>query len=156
MRASFAAAFALVALATAAGAFAAAGPYVAVSAAEKAQTKPFVRAALAAQRRHAFTPLCDSMSVRFLRQTFRTRERCKTFSATVPTRSCPTCRYRLDRVVGVYATAADRRKSRKTVVWLYAVTGDPAFKGLSDLELHYTHEANRWVLDNIVTGGSTG
>ena len=156
MRASCAAVFALVGLAAAAAAFAATGPYVAVSAAEKAQTKPFVKLALAAQRRHEFTPLCDSMSVRFLRGTFGTRARCKSFSAAMPTRSCPTCKYRLDRVVGVYATAADRRKSRKTVVWLYAVTGDPALKGLSDLELRYTHEANRWVLDNIVTGGSTG
>jgi hypothetical protein len=129
-------------------------PYsVAVTAAERAKTRPLVDMVLAAYRSGDYAPLCDVFSQQVIREEFGTRARCRSTTARQPRRPCRTCAFPRRRALAAYLTAADRRAGRKMITWLVLVVGDPKFERNSELELRFREEQGRWMLTAILQAG---
>ncbi len=124
-----------------------------VTSAEKKQTRPLVDLVLLAHRRGEPWRLCGVMSRRFVEKQFETLDRCRAEARRRPPPACRGCAYRVVRVLGVYASANDRRQRRKTIVWLIAVKGDAQFRGESGLELSVRREQGRWALTGMLADG---
>ena len=130
-----------------------AGSSLPVTPTERAQTRPLVSMVIAAQRSGDFAPLCAVLPDREIRA-IGSISRCRTLARSNPRRACGRCTFQIERVLGIYETAADRAARRKTVVWLLAVRGDPKFVGESDLELSFLRERGRWVFSDILQSGN--
>ena len=126
---------------------------VPVTATERTQTRPLVSMVIAAQRSGDFAPLCAVLPEREIRA-IGSLSRCRTLARSNPRPACVRCTFRIERVLGIYETAADRAARRKTVVWLLAVRGDPQFVGESELELSFARERGRWVFSDILQSGN--
>jgi hypothetical protein len=124
-----------------------------VTAAEKAKMRPLVDVVLAAYRSGDFTRVCAVWSQRVVQEFFGTRARCRSEAARVSRRRCGTCSFRVERVQGMFVTAADKRLGRKLVAWLVSVRGDPEFKRESGLELRFVQERGRWMLAKVLQDG---